>query len=273
MHSRSMQSYFECESFERVCACVRLSFGLHSHPIARLNMHPKTGVRVTSQCTITPAGPGAGVAGIAMTTTVANIGQAPVTLGRCELLRIPRSAVPSEGLRLLQYELRCAQSPMVMVDVGASSGALSCNTLAMLHTPQSSPSSSSSPPPSSTSPSSSGADTSHLGATSAGMGGAIGFLTWRRCATVVEVQPTCVVAHCDAAGFSLEPGDTITLETAWLSDWAPPQVVWDAWPTLAAKSMSARLPAGGRTPVGWLCWSWQDPTAPALSNATCAEDL
>ena len=34
-----------------------------------------------------------------------------------------------------------------------------------------------------------------------------------------------------------------------------------------------RLPARGRTPVGWLCWSWQDPTRPRLSGASCAEEL
>jgi hypothetical protein len=28
-----------------------------------------------------------------------------------------------------------------------------------------------------------------------------------------------------------------------------------------------------RTPVGWLCWSWQAPAEPALSGAACAEDL
>jgi hypothetical protein len=221
-----------------------------------------------------------------MTATVANIGQATVTLGRCELLRIPRSAVPSDGLTLLQYGLKCAQSPMAMVDVGTTSDTLSCNTVAMLHTPQSpstsplssssssSSSSFSSPLSSSSPPPPSGAHAAPLGAASAAMGGAVGFITWRRCATIVEVQPTCIVAHCDAAGFSLAPGASITLETVWVSDWAaPPQIVWDAWPVLAARAMSARLPTGGRTPVGWLCWSWQDPTAPALSNATCAEDL
>jgi hypothetical protein len=150
-----------------------------------------------------------------MATTLRNTGAAPLALGRCELLRIPRAALPAAGLRLLQYPLQLAQLPMAMVEVGRDP--LSCNSVAMLHTPA-----------------------------PAAVGGCVGFLTWRRCATIVEVQADVVVAYCDASGYALPAGQSIVLETAWLSDWAAPARVWDTWPSLAGAAMDARLPARGR---------------------------
>ena len=75
------------------------------------------------------------------------------------------------GLRLLQYQLKVAQHPMVMVEVvGAKE--LACNTVALLHT----------------------------AAPQSRAGGAVGFLSWKRCATVVTVGADAVVASCDASG-------------------------------------------------------------------------
>ena len=198
------------------------------------------GAEVTAQCEHRGhAGSGGGVTGIAVLTTLKNIGTVPLAIGRCELLRIPRKALPP-AMRLLHYPLGLGQMPMSMVQLG-SSETTSCNTFAMLHT-----------------------------ATPVA-GGMVAFLTWKRSAAVVDVTASAVIAHCDAAGFSLQPGDSIVLETAWISDWAAPQIVWEAWPSLAAKAMDARLPK--QTPTGWLSWSWQDPAHPQLSGGTCAEDL
>ena len=131
---------------------------------------------------------------------------------------------------------------MQMVPMGSAT--IACNAIAMLHLPGPN-----------------------------AMGGCVGFVSWKRCATSVDVSINGVAASCDAASYTIAPGDRLVLETAWVSDWTDPQTVWDAWPRLVATYMSARLPVGGRVPVGWLCWSWQDPTQPALSGATCAEEL
>lgn len=214
------------------------------------------GVKVTAQCQAHGhTGSKGTLGGIALSYTLKNSSSKPIVLGRCELLCLPRASLPPTGLRLLHYPLQMAQAPMQMVELAAET--LSCNTFAMLHSPLPS-----------------------------AVGGMVGFLTWKRCATVVEVQPSKVVAHCDAAGYSLPAGDTISLETVWLSDWTAPQVVWEAWPSLAGKAMDARLPqqpvaelrlgelsSGSRTPVGWLCWSWQDVTDPTMNGGACAEEI
>ena len=208
------------------------------------------GVQVSAQCTARGHTSSKGsVGGVELSFSAKNVGQEPLTLGRCELLQLPRSSLPT-GLRLLHYPLQCSQLPMAMVEVAQDT--LTCDTFAMMHTP------------------------------SPAAGGLVGFLTWKRCAAIVDVQSSMVIAHCDAAGYSLQAGETIVLETVWMSDWTTPGVVWEAWPSLAAKSMGARLPqqrgstpgsSVGRMPVGWLCWSWQDVTDPALNNGACAEEI
>ena len=90
------------------------------------------GAEVTAQCEHRGhAGGSGGVTGIAVLTTLKNTGTAPLAIGRCELLRIPRKALPP-AMRLLHYPLGLGQMPMSMVQLGSET--TSCNTFAMLHT-------------------------------------------------------------------------------------------------------------------------------------------
>ena len=227
------------------------------------------GVTVAARCGTTKA-VGGGVAGVAITATLKNTTAAAVAVGKCELFRIPITALPAQGLRLLHYPLVEAQAPMQMVEV-AGSGDLSCNIFAMLSTPASTAEAAGRAPDLAPEPA---IATPAAGAASPAAGGCVAFLTWKRCACVVEVLADEVVASCTAAGFLLPAGGSLDLETAWLSDWAaPPELVWCTWPALAAKAMDARLPAAGRVPVGWYNGPWIDTMEPSISRGATAEDL
>ena len=195
---------------------------------------------MTSHCeTRGRTGSGGSVGGIAVLTTLKNTGQAPLAVGRCELLRLPRNVLHQAP------SLPPAAGTATHVD-GRAQQCRRCPQLQHVrHAPHSCPGSS-----------------------------------CRRHGRVPELEAVrrSGGGRCQHSGGTLRRLQLLAAtwgehrpRDRWVSDWAAPESVWEAWPALAAKAMDARLPK--KTPVGWLCWSWQDPLDPELSGSTCAEDL
>ena len=85
----------------------------------------------------------------------------------------------------------------------------------------------------------------------------LGFVTFDRISTAIEIENGVVTAFCDFEGFALAPGASIDTERLLISRGVDPIAALHAWADAAAAHYRPRIwPA---TPAGWLGWSWVDP--------------
>jgi hypothetical protein len=85
----------------------------------------------------------------------------------------------------------------------------------------------------------------------------VGFVTFDRINTEIELENGVITAFCDFEGFVLAPGASIRTERLLLSRGNDPVAGLHAWADAAAAHYQPRIWPG--TPAGWVGWSWVDP--------------
>ena len=85
----------------------------------------------------------------------------------------------------------------------------------------------------------------------------VGFVTFDRINTEIELENGVITAFCDFEGFVLAPGASIRTERLLLSRGNDPVAGLHAWADAAAAHYLPQIWPG--TPAGWVGWSWVDP--------------
>lgn len=85
----------------------------------------------------------------------------------------------------------------------------------------------------------------------------LGFVTFDRINTEIEIEGGVASAVCDFEGFALAPGASIATERLRLARGSDPIAALQAWGDAAAAHYHPRI--WPETPAGWVGWSWVDP--------------